>query len=270
MEEDTTNPEQETTDEEREDALIGELLTTKVSIINDALDKTITPYVAVILSLESAHESWVPVITGLLAVLKRLLRNMRKENISYIPSKWDMAAPFIFTRLDELRVVILGQDPYHQPENPMGLAFSVRKGVPIPASLKNIFTAAIACKAMSGMPNNGSLIPWALQGVFLLNVALTVEPHAPGTHITQWKQFTIPLIKAIAATKKNVIFVLWGAPAQQMRKHCELDNYRGNNHVFLEGPHPVARGGEYLGCTHLKEINDIFIGRKEAPIKWDL
>lgn len=258
------------TEEEKEDALISQLLEKKVTIITEAMDRQITPYVAVILTLESCSESWAPVIQPIMDRLKKLLRNMHKENIRYIPSKWDLMTPFFFTNFHKIRVVVLGQDPYHQPENPMGLAFSVRKGVPIPASLKNIFTAAIECKAMSQYPNHGSLIQWALQGVFLLNVALTVEPNSPGSHLTQWKQFTIPLIKSIAASSKNLIFVLWGSPAQQMRKYCELDNYRGNNHLFLEGPHPVARGNEYLTCTHLKQINDIFLERKEPPIKWDL
>ena len=150
------------------------------------------------------------------------------------------------------RVVIVGQDPYHGPEQANGLCFSVRQGVPNPPSLVNIFKE-IATDIGTKWPENGDLERWANQGVLLLNATLTVRAGEPGSHQNKgWEIFTDAVIRLLAERKANLVFMLWGAYAQ--KKGAFIDRKR---HLVLEAPHPsplsVYRG--FFGCNHFSQTN---------------
>jgi len=163
--------------------------------------------------------------------------------------------------LDAVRVVIVGQDPYHGPNQAMGLSFSVPKTTAVPPSLKNMYKeAGVEC-------NHGDLTGWARQGVFMLNALLTVQEGKPMSHKDfGWETFTDSVLAAINRSRSGVIFLLWGAPAQ--KKCAKIDTAK---HKVLKAVHPsplsAYRG--FLGCGHFKEVNDILRSRGEAEINWN-
>jgi uracil-DNA glycosylase len=165
---------------------------------------------------------------------------------------------------DEVKVVIIGQDPYHGPGQANGLCFSVNDGVPFPPSLKNIFKE-INNDLGKPIPKIGNLERWAKQGVFLLNATLTVKENSPGSHQNKgWEEFTDAVIKRINEEKENVVFILWGAYAQ--KKGAIIDEKK---HLVLKSAHPspfsaergffgnkhFSKTNEYLKCKGLKEID---------------
>lgn len=171
------------------------------------------------------------------------------------------------TSYKNTKVLILGQDPYHGENQAHGLAFSVQPNIKIPPSLLNIYKELrddLGCY----IPNNGYLIPWADQGVLLLNTALTVRAHEANSHKNKgWEIFTDEIIKILNKRDDPVIFVLWGANA---RKKTEfIDNKK---HYILEAPHPsplsASRG--FFGCKHFSKINDILIKLGKTPINWQI
>lgn len=168
---------------------------------------------------------------------------------------------------DAVRVVILGQDPYHGPGQAEGLAFSVAPGVKWPPSLRNIFLERERDLGLAP-PMDGSLLPWAQQGVLLLNTCLTVEDGAPASHAGRgWEQLTDALIRALGASELPKVFLLWGAHAQ---KKASLIDAR---HQVLVANHPSplsARRGPlpFLGCGHFAAVNAWLAERGETPIAW--
>jgi uracil-DNA glycosylase len=173
---------------------------------------------------------------------------------------------FELTPVDKVKVVILGQDPYHNPEQAMGLSFSVPSGVPAPPSLKNIFKEIendLGIR-MSGSPD---LTPWAQQGVLLLNAMLTVQAGAPASHRGKgWEQFTDAVIKYISDNCNGVVFLLWGGFARN--KKDLIDTSR---HYVLEAAHPSPlAGGAFFGCRHFSRTNEILINEHKTPINWQL
>ena len=180
--------------------------------------------------------------------------------------------PEIFAALDacpfdKVKVVILGQDPYHGPGQAHGLCFSVRKGVPPPPSLQNIFKEL---QMEFGIPpsKNGDLTAWARQGVLLLNTVLTVEAAQPQSHRGRgWEQFTDKVLECLNRERDGLVFVLWGSPAQA--KSGLIDAKR---HLILKAPHPsplsAYRG--FFGCGHFKKINGWLDSRGVAPIDWQV
>ena len=179
--------------------------------------------------------------------------------------------PLIFnafnkTPFDKVRIIILGQDPYHGPGQAMGLCFSVPKNIAIPASLKNIYKEMHRDIGFV-IPSHGDLSSWALNGVFLLNAILTVEKNSPGSHSNiGWQLFTNAVIKTLSDEREGLIFLLWGNFARSKRELIDP-----GKHTVLEAAHPspLARDA-FNGCGHFSKVNAILNGREEPPINWSL
>ncbi|MCK5782039.1 MAG: uracil-DNA glycosylase [Flavobacteriales bacterium] len=177
----------------------------------------------------------------------------------------EIFSAFDFCDLDNLKVVILGQDPYHGYGQANGLCFSVKDGVKIPPSLRNIFKELNAEFGVEA-PLSGDLTHWAKQGVLMINATMTVREKQPGSHQKKgWEMFTDSVIERIAENKKDVVFVLWGAFAQ--KKTTLIDS---NKHYVLESAHPspfsAHRG--FLGNNHFKLINKFLLSKGKGEIKW--
>lgn len=196
------------------------------------------------------------------------LENEQNAGKVIFPAKADIFNAFKFTDFENLKVVILGQDPYHNYGQAHGLAFSVQRGVDIPPSLRNIYKEL--AKSVEGfvIPSCGCLESWAKQGVFLLNTALTVEAHKANSHKDiGWSTFTDEVIRLISHYKQDVVFMLWGGNAH--KKKSLIDK---SKHLILESSHPsplsVYRG--FDGCDHFNECND-YLSKKNLPeIDWKI
>jgi len=167
--------------------------------------------------------------------------------------------------LPSVKVVILGQDPYHGEGQANGLAFSVAPGLPFPPSLLNIFKELKADLGIP-MPPNGDLSRWADQGVFLLNATLTVRANSAGSHQNQgWESVTDAVIQTISREREGVVFLLWGAYAQ--KKEELIDSKR---HCILKAPHPspLAAHRGFWGCKHFSKANDYLLASGQTPISW--
>jgi uracil-DNA glycosylase len=179
--------------------------------------------------------------------------------------------PLIFRAFDatpfsRVRVVILGQDPYHQPGQAMGLCFSVPKGVAIPASLVNIYKELERDLGMV-RPSHGDLSHWTEQGVFLLNAVLTVRRGEAGSHQrVGWQHFTDAAIRSLSEQREGLIFLLWGNYAKAKKPLIDA----GRHHI-LEAVHPSPlAGGKFIGCGHFTRANAILQEQGQAPIDWRL
>ena len=171
------------------------------------------------------------------------------------------------TPFDKVKVVILGQDPYHGAGQAHGLCFSVQNGVPPPPSLVNIFKE-LQDDIGVNIPDHGNLTAWAEQGVFLLNASLTVRAGEPMSHSKiGWAEFTDTVIKKIAGLKKNVVFLLWGKFAQEKRvfidetKHCILRSVH---------PSPLSAHAGFFGCKHFSKTNEYLMSKGIDPVDWKL
>lgn len=183
------------------------------------------------------------------------------------PPKDKVFEAFRLCDLSDIKVVILGQDPYHGPKQAHGLCFSVNKGIPLPPSLKNIYQELHSDLNIE-LPPHGDLTTWAKQGVFLLNTVLTVEASNANSHRDYgWLQFTDEVIKIISDSLDHVVFLLWGSPAQ--RKQILVDS---NKHTILTAPHPsplsAYRG--FFGCKHFSRANEALVRHNQPPINWAL
>lgn len=173
---------------------------------------------------------------------------------------------FELTPFSHVKVVILGQDPYHGPNQAHGLSFSVPEGIPAPPSLKNIYKE-IETDLQIRLQKNGNLEGWARQGVFLLNAVLTVRASSPTSHSSiGWNTFTDAVIKAISDHKEGVVFLLWGNYARSKRELIDR-----TKHLILEAAHPspLARGA-FFGCRHFSQCNNYLSSRGISPIDWSL
>ena len=179
-------------------------------------------------------------------------------------------SPLIFnafnkTPFDKVRVVIIGQDPYHGPEQAHGLSFSVPKGIALPPSLKNIFKEIEADLAIK-MSGKGDLTPWAEQGVLLLNATLTVEMANAGSHQKRgWEAFTDAAISALNKHREGLVFVLWGSYAQKKGEIIDT-----NKHLVFTSPHPSPLSAHrgFFGNHQFSQINAYLSARGETPIHW--
>lgn len=173
---------------------------------------------------------------------------------------------FDLTPLPDVKVVILGQDPYHQRGQAMGLSFSVPEGVKAPPSLVNIFKEISTDLGitMSGSPN---LEPWARQGVMLLNAMLTVQEGLAGSHkAIGWQTFTDAVIRTVSERCNGVVFLLWGNFARAKKELIDLER-----HHVLEAAHPSPlAGGAFFGCRHFSKTNEILISEGKTPINWKI
>lgn len=194
------------------------------------------------------------------------VREEYQNHVVYPPADLIFQALHL-TPLHEVKVVILGQDPYHNEHQAMGLSFSVEDGVDMPPSLVNIFRELhddMGCT----MPKSGNLTPWAEQGVLLLNTVLTVRAHQAFSHQGHgWEQFTDAILRAVNAQDRPIVFMLWGTPAQQ--KASMLNNPK---HLVLRAPHPsplsAYRG--FFGCRHFSQCNAFLEKNGVSPINWQL
>jgi uracil-DNA glycosylase len=199
---------------------------------------------------------------------KDLTEFVKSEYINHTcyPKGADIFAAFDFCSLDDLKVVIIGQDPYHGPNQANGLCFSVKDGISHPPSLKNIFKE-ISTDLEMEYPESGNLEKWAKQGVLLLNVTLTVRAHDAGSHQKQgWETFTDKVIQHISNEKENVIFLLWGGFA---RKKAKLIDKK--KHHILESGHPSplsANRGYWFGNKHFSRANELLKSIDKNEIDW--
>ncbi len=197
------------------------------------------------------------------AELKKFLIQEKKQFVVYPPGPQIFSA-FNRTPFSKVKVVIIGQDPYHGPGQANGLCFSVAEGIKSPPSLKNIFKELNTDLGIS-IPYSGNLEPWADQGVLLLNAVLTVRANTPGSHQKKgWETFTDAVIKAISDNKKGVVFLLWGNFA-----HTKEALINDKKHFILKAAHPspLARGA-FFGCKHFSKTNRILETESIAPIDW--
>jgi uracil-DNA glycosylase len=199
-----------------------------------------------------------------LTIKENLLSAMR-SGVVYPPSNLIFNA-FELTPFDSVKVVILGQDPYHGANQAMGLSFSVPRGVKIPPSLLNIYKEIYDDLGIK-QPNCGDLTYWAKQGVLLLNTTLSVSAGVANSHSNfGWQIFTDAIIRAINARKNGIVFLLWGNPAKA--KSALIDTIK---HFVLSAAHPspLARGA-FFGCRHFSKTNEILTRVGKTPIDWDL
>ena len=181
------------------------------------------------------------------------------------PPGSQMFAAFDACPFEQVKVVILGQDPYHEPGQAHGLCFSVNDGVPFPPSLQNIFKE-IHDDLGTPIPTSGNLTRWAQQGVLLLNATLTVRAHQAGSHQNKgWEQFTDAVIHALAQERDHLVFILWGSYAQ--RKGDFIDR---NRHLVLQSPHPSPLSAHrgFFGNRHFSRANEYLQAHGITPIQW--
>lgn len=187
-----------------------------------------------------------------------------KEYTVYPPGRLIFNA-FNLCPFDKVKVVIIGQDPYHEPGQAQGLCFSVNKGVPYPPSLVNIFKE-IHNDLGKPMPQDGDLTRWTNQGVLLLNATLTVRAHLAGSHQNKgWEEFTDAAIKALNEEREHLVFILWGGYAR--RKGAIIDR---SKHLVLESAHPspLSAYHGFFGNKHFSRTNEYLIAHGETPIDW--
>lgn len=216
-------------------------------------------------------ESWLEVLgdefsTPHMQALRAFLVDEQRDHPVFPPNR-DIFNAFWLTPFDAVRVVILGQDPYHGPGQAHGLCFSVRRGVPPPPSLQNIFRE-INDEIGIPRPTHGELTHWAEQGVLLLNTVLTVRARTANSHRGQgWEEFTDRVISELDARRDGLVFVLWGSPAR--KKAARVDRAK---HLVLTSPHPSPLSAHrgFFGCGHFAQTNAHLTARGEAPIDWAL
>ncbi len=199
----------------------------------------------------------------------KLRRFLKEEyaNTTVYPDMYDLFSALKETPFSKVKVVILGQDPYHEPNQAHGMAFSVKPGVPLPPSLLNIYKE-INAEFGYPIPKSGYLLPWAKQGVLLLNTVLTVREGAANSHHGKgWEIFTDEIIRQLNERRDPIVFLLWGNNARAKKEL--ITNPR---HYVLETVHPsplsASRG--FMGCGHFKKANEILISHLKSPIDWQI
>ncbi len=199
--------------------------------------------------------------------LRGFLREEYQMGKTIFPKKTEYFSAFSQTPFEQVKVVILGQDPYHGPGQAHGLCFSVRPGVKPPPSLVNIYKELNADLGVT-MPNHGFLEAWAQQGVLLMNSVMTVEQGQAASHRNKgWEIFTDRVIETLNQRETPLVFILWGSYAQ--KKGAFVDRKK---HLVLSGPHPSPLSAHrgFFGCRHFSKANDFLIKNNQAPIDWEL
>jgi uracil-DNA glycosylase len=219
------------------------------------------------------EKSWLDALEGefekdYMVKLKAFLLEEKQGGATVYPKGSDIFNALNHTPFDQVKVVILGQDPYHGQGQAHGLSFSVQKGVGIPPSLKNIYKELVDDFPGYVMPNHGELIKWADQGVLLLNATLTVRAHEANSHQGKgWEIFTDRIITELSAKREGIVFLLWGKYAQN--KSALID---GSKHIILLAPHPSPFSAHtgFLGCKHFSKANEILAKEGKTPIDWQI
>lgn len=199
-----------------------------------------------------------------------ILENDKKVNGRFYPDCKNLFKAFELTSLQKVKVVIMGQDPFHGLNSDgtpqaQGLSFSVKRGAKVPPSLVNIYKELKSTVEDFQIPNHGDLSSWSKQGVLLLNQCLTVRPGSPDSHKEIWLSLIKKVINAILDVNQNCIFVLWGRKAQKIQKML------GGRSIILEAGHPSPMSvKDFYGCNHFNKINDLLKGQGKSPINWNL
>ena len=200
--------------------------------------------------------------------LRQFLKQEKESGQVVYPRNADIFAAFNKTPFDKLEVVILGQDPYHGPNQAHGLSFSVQKGVPIPRSLSNIYKELTTDIPGFTTPSHGNLSEWAEQGVLLLNASLTVRAATPGSHQKQgWETFTDMVIKTISDKKEGIVFILWGAFAQAK---AELIDQKKHFIIKSAHPSPFSADRGFFGSKPFSKTNEILRKEGKREIDWQI
>lgn len=196
--------------------------------------------------------------------LANFVKQEYQTDTVYPPPKYIFHA-FKLTPFDQVKVVILGQDPYHGPGQANGLAFSVNPGIRLPPSLRNMYKE-ITQDLNKPVVQDGNLERWAKQGVLLLNATLTVKAHQAGSHQNKgWEQFTDAVVKVLSEQKTGLVFMLWGSYAQ--KKGAVIDP---DKHLVLKAPHPspLSAHSGFFGCSHFSQCNTYLMLNGQQPIDW--
>lgn len=207
-----------------------------------------------------------------LAIYNNVKQAYSNPKIRCYPPKDQIFNAFQHTNINDVRVVIVGQDPYHQPGQAMGLCFSVNKGIKVPPSLVNIYKCINQDKNIKGFttPKHGDLTKWADQGVLLLNTVLTVEDSKPNSHKDfGWLDFTNEVIRVISSELEGVVFLLWGAPAIKKK---EIINKSNKRHHILETVHPspLSASKGFFDCGHFSKTNELLEADGKKAINWNV
>ena len=212
---------------------------------------------------------WDEILSDVFASEKYLaLRQFLKTEYStqqIFPSMYDIFNSMKYTAFDDIKVVLLGQDPYHNEGQAMGLSFSVPDGEKVPPSLVNMYKELHDETGME-IPKSGNLIGWARQGVLLLNAVLTVRAHQPNSHKNKgWEWFTDSIIKKISDKKENVVFLLWGGNARSKKPLIDK-----RKHLILECAHPspLSAYNGFFGCGHFNKANEYLALHGKQKIDW--
>ncbi|MBI2399309.1 MAG: uracil-DNA glycosylase [Xanthomonadales bacterium] len=199
--------------------------------------------------------------------LRAFLVAERQAGKILYPAASNLFAALDATPFEQVKVVILGQDPYHGPGQAHGLCFSVLPGTPPPPSLQNIF-AELQRDLGIARPDHGCLLPWARQGVLLLNAVLSVEQGCAGSHQGRgWERFTDRIVRCLSDEREGLVFLLWGSHAQAKGRAID-----GRRHLVLKAPHPSPLSAHrgFIGCGHFSAANAHLQARGLAPIDWSL
>lgn len=195
------------------------------------------------------------------------IKSERQKGKKIYPAQTDIFNALKYTPFEKVKILILGQDPYHGPNQAHGLAFSVKPHVAIPPSLQNIYQELHDDLGIP-VPQHGCLIKWAEQGVLLLNAVLSVEAHKPQSHAhIGWQQFTDAVIASLNQYHDSMIFILWGSYAQRQEKNIDT-----HKHHILKAPHPSPLSAHrgFLGCKHFSAANKILLTHGQEPIDWQI
>lgn len=214
---------------------------------------------------------WDELLGGLFSDEKysKIREFLKYEYTHYIvyPDMYDLFNCFRYTPLSDVKAVILGQDPYHEPNQAHGLCFSVKEGVKLPPSLQNIYKEIESDLGIKE-PNSGNLTKWAKEGVLLLNTTLTVREHAANSHSKcGWAWFTDNVIKLISDNTENTVFILWGGNARS-----KIPLIDSKKHLILQCAHPspLSAYNGFFGCGHFSKTNAYLLSKGKKPIDWDL
>ena len=237
--------------------------------VHQETQKWLTAGINVSMAEVTVHPSWREILDSefkkpYFENLKNFVKAEYGSGTVYPPGKLIFNA-LNHTPYDRVKVVILGQDPYHGPGQANGMCFSVNSAVPLPPSLKNIFKEIKSDLGLP-IPENGDLTRWADQGVLLLNATLTVRAHSPGSHQNKgWEEFTDAIIGKLSEKREVLVFMLWGSYAK--RKGSIIDR---SKHLVLAAPHPSPLSAHrgFFGCRHFSKANAYLEEADKKPIDW--
>lgn len=221
---------------------------------------------------ERYDPSWEPILKPLfkqdyMRSLSTFVQHERRQTLVFPPENLVLNA-FRLTPFEDIKVVILGQDPYHNDGQAHGLSFSVPKGIALPPSLKNIYTELTSDVPGFQYPTSGDLTKWAKQGVLLLNATLTVRAHQAASHQKRgWEEFTDQIIHLVSQKLENVVFMLWGSYAQ--KKSMLIDTQK---HLILKAVHPSPLSAHrgFFGCKHFSQANAYLQSKGRKPVDWQI